>query len=139
MRSIRYTAGVLSSLMLFSLTGCGGERASMDPRYPEAPIRQSEPQRQGMSTRQKVVMLAGAAALYYLYNKHKNRQGAGPEGQYYRSRNGRIYYRDANGEAHWVTPPQQPIAVPVDEYERYTGRNYEHRTGEVIREAPAGW
>ena len=30
--------------------------------------------RQGLSTKQKVAILAGAAALYYLYNKHKNSQ-----------------------------------------------------------------
>ena len=92
-----------------------------------------------MSTRQKVMLVAGAAALYYLYNKHKDRQGHGPEGQYYRSKNGRVYFRDAKGQAHWVSAPSQPIEVPVEEYERYTGRSYDNYGGGVVREAPAGW
>jgi hypothetical protein len=52
-----------------------------------------------MSTGQKVTVLAGAAALYYLYNKHKNAQGEGKTGRYYRSKNGRIYYRDPQKRA----------------------------------------
>jgi hypothetical protein len=84
-------------------------------------------------------LLAGTAALYYLYNKHKNREGSGPEGQYYRSRNGRICYRDARGRAHWVTSPQEPIRVPASEYERYFGRAADDVDGRVIGRAPAGW
>ena len=72
-----------------------------------------------MSTKQKLALLAGAAAVYYLYQKHKNKPGAGPQGQYYRSRNGRVYYRDAKGNAIWVTPPPQGVMVPQQEAERY--------------------
>jgi hypothetical protein len=81
---------------------------------------------QGLSTRQKVAILAGAAALYYLYNKHKQRQGAGSQGQYYLSKNGRVYYRDQNGNPVWVTPPREGIQVPAseaEEYSRYRGYN----------------
>jgi hypothetical protein len=74
-----------------------------------------------MSTGQKVALLAGAAALYYLYNKHKNAQGTGPNGQLYRSKNGRVYYRDRDGRAHWVTPPPGGIQVPASEAQQYSG------------------
>src|SRR5436305_14235873 len=80
-----------------------------------------------MSTGKKMALLAGAAALIYLYNKHKNAQGTGPQGKYYLSKNGRVYYRDARGNAIWVTPPASGIQVPQDEalaYQRaaQTGR-----------------
>jgi len=93
------------------------------------------PALQGMSTRKKVVMLAGAAALYWLYKRHQNSRGVGPEGKYYRSRNGRVYYRDARTHrAVWVDPPptSRPISVPADEYQRYVGNlpsNYNEGTG----------
>jgi len=80
---------------------------------------------QAMSTRKKVVLLAGAAALYWLYKRHQNSRGVGPNGQYYRSKNGRIYYRDARThQAVWVTPPpaSRPIQVPADEYQQYVGQ-----------------
>ncbi len=66
-----------------------------------------------------MAILAGAAALYYLYNQHKNRQEQGPEGQYYLSKNGRVYYRDAQHRAHWVTPPPEGIRVPEAEARQY--------------------
>jgi hypothetical protein len=133
-------------LLLAGVAGCGGQTVNSQSRFPEggppmgrAPMEQRE-QRQGMSTRNKVLLLAGAAALYYLYNKHKNRQGQGPEGRYYRSRNGRVYYRDLKtGDYQWVDPPTQPIRVPADEYERYTGRRADDYGGGVIRNAPPEW
>jgi hypothetical protein len=76
----------------------------------------------GMSGTQKVVLLAGAAALYYLYKKHQNAAAKeGPEGQYYLSKNGRVYYRDAEHRAHWVTPPPDGIKVPESEANEYRG------------------
>ena len=73
-----------------------------------------------MTTTSKVVILAGAAALYYLYKHHKNAaQAKGEEGQYYLSKNGRVYYRDAEHRAHWVTPPPSGIAVPESEAAEY--------------------
>jgi hypothetical protein len=91
-----------------------------------------------MSTRNKVLLVAGAAALYYLYKKHQNAKGAGPEGQYYRSKNGRIYYRDAKGGVHWVTPPTQPMQIDADEYERVTGQRIQNYSGQPITQAPPG-
>jgi hypothetical protein len=140
MTQLRYVAGLLIAVLGFGIAGCGGGGTiNAQSRYPQqAPYGQQQRQ-QGMSTRNKVLLLAGAAAVYYLYQKHKNRQGQGPEGQYFRSRNGRVYYRDMKtGEYRWVDPPTQPIQVPADEYERYTGRNAPATEG-VIRNAPAGW
>ncbi len=79
---------------------------------------------QGMTTKKKVVLLAGAAALYYLYRKHQANSRTVPgtlQGRpiYYLSKNGRVYYRDANHQAHWVTPPPQGIQVPYDEARQY--------------------
>ena len=80
-------------------------------------------QRPGMTTKQKVMLLAGAAALYYLYRKHQQKaQAQGQTIQYYRSKNGRIYYREPNNpqQVHWVTPPRQPIQIPMDEAQQYS-------------------
>jgi hypothetical protein len=76
-----------------------------------------------MSTKTKVVMLAGAAALYYMYKQHQKASptAAGEQGQYYLSKNGRVYYRDAEHRAHWVTPPATGIAVPESDAAEYRG------------------
>jgi len=95
-----------------------------------------------MSTRNKVLLLAGAAALYWLYKRHQNSQGAGPNGQYYRSRNGRVYYRDARThKAVWVTPPPEsrPLRVSPEEYQRYVGSlpaGYESGNSRVLIAPP---
>jgi hypothetical protein len=84
-----------------------------DPGRPQA--------RKGLTTGQKVAILGGAAALWYLYNRHKNAQGTGPEGTYYRSKNGGIYYRDAQGRPHFVSAPSEGIRVPESEAQQYQG------------------
>ncbi|MCU0540760.1 MAG: hypothetical protein MUE44_01060 [Oscillatoriaceae cyanobacterium Prado104] len=111
------------------LSACGGSQQSSTPPPPVDDTRpgvqtnrnaRPSPQvNRGLNNTQKVAILAGAAALYYLYNQHKNRQGQGPQGQYYLSRNGRVYYRDEQNRAHWVTPPPEGIRVPAAEAERY--------------------
>lgn len=84
-------------------------------RIPDPPTA-----RPGMSTQKKVVLLGGAAALYYLYKHHQGAVAAqGSESQYYLSKNGRVYYRDADHRAHWVTPPPEGIAVPEAEARQY--------------------
>ena len=87
-------------------------------------------QRTGMSTGKKMVILGGAAALYYLYKRHQSASNAsGPEGQYYLSKNGRVYYRDAEHRAHWVTPPREGIEVPEAEARGYQGfQGYQNQT-----------
>ncbi len=117
----------LLSVPLLSSCGNGSRTASPPPpvddtvgrnvNYPNSP---NQPQaRRGLSTGQKVAILAGAAALYYLYQQRKNAQGAGPNGKYYLSKNGRVYYRDNQGRAHWVTPPQEGIRVPESQAQQY--------------------
>ena len=88
-----------------------------------------------MTTKKKLVLLAGAAALYYLYRHHQAKKANfdGPVAQantiYYLSKNSRVYYRDANHQAHWVTPPPQGISVPADEATQYRGlQGYDRST-----------
>ncbi len=90
---------------------------------------QQQPEKKGMSTGTKVAILAGAAALYYMYkkNKEKRAQNVSSEPQYYLSKNGRVYYRDNTGRAHWVTPPKEGIQVPwaeAQQYQQYQGYNW---------------
>lgn len=136
------------------LASCGGpDPADQASRYNTPPRAQTtanrtvpvnparQPQaRQGISTGQKVAILAGAAALYYLYNQHKNKKQQGATGKYYLSKNGRVYYRDAAGRAQWVTPPPGGIRVPeaqarqYQDFQGYNGRS----TGRDLRDlAPA--
>jgi hypothetical protein len=81
-----------------------------------------------MSTGKKLVILAGAAALYYMYKKHRDANNRPAETQYYLSKNGRVYYRDASGQAHWVTPPSQGIQVSEDEAREFQDfQGYDNR------------
>jgi hypothetical protein len=119
----RFMALLLAATMFStSLLACGQSEpppAVDDSQlgHNRAPAEQEKP---GMSTRKKVVLLAGAAALYYLYKKHQNASAQeGPDGQYYLSKNGRVYYRDSEHRAHWVTPPAEGISVPASEAEDY--------------------
>ena len=91
----------------------------------------------GMS---KTVMLAGAAALYYMYKKHQSSAAQGPEGQYYLSRNGRVYYRDAEHRAHWITPPSQGLQVPAHEAQGLESfQGYENKaSGRDLTNLPEG-
>ena len=104
--------GLLSPL----LSGCGGQPQESMPEqsYPgSAPAKKP-----GMTRGQKTAVLAGAAALYYLY-QHRQKtppKAKGATGQLYRSEStGGIYYRDAQGKAIWVSPPAGGIQVPEEE------------------------
>jgi hypothetical protein len=99
-------------------------------------------EKRGMSTGTKVAILAGAAALYYMYKKNKEKRATGvnTEPQYYLSKNGRVYYRDQSGRAHWVTPPQQGIQVPYDEaqqYREFQGYNW-NQSGRTLESVYGG-
>jgi hypothetical protein len=112
----------MMSLLAPTLAGCSPssspDASAPPPNMQRAPV--SAPPKQGMSTGKKVAILAGTAALIYLYNKYKNSKGSGETGQYYRSKtNGRIYYRDAKGNAVYVTPPAGGIEVPADQADIY--------------------
>lgn len=104
----------------------------------QAPMPQ-QPRKQGLSTGKKVAILAGAAALYYLYRKNQQKRQQNPgiaEPQYYLSKNGRVYYRQPNGQAVWVTPPPQGIQVPYDEAQQYSQyQGYENsRNGRTLQD-----
>lgn len=117
-------AGVLT---LPFVTACGGSQSTAPPRVDDTlggrvsppPPAQKPQAKKGLTNTQKVAILAGAAALYYLYNKQKNSQKQGAQGKYYLSKNGRVYYRDAQGRARWVTPPPGGIRVPEAEARQY--------------------
>ena len=125
-------------LVCFSLLvlGCSGSNrnnpeANLPPiddsrGRPSQPAPQSTPDRKLM-TKKNMVILAGAAALYYMYKKHKSAPAQGDaQSQYYLSKNGRVYYRDTAGRAHWVTPPREGISVPASEaseYQQFQGYN----------------
>ncbi|MEH2111189.1 hypothetical protein [Nostoc sp.] len=124
----RLFAVMLSALLMVPLlSSCGGgsRNASVPPPVDDSVGRtvsdrtnQTEAKK-GLSTGQKVAILAGAAGLYYLYNQHKNAPQEGAQGKYYLSKNGRVYYRDAEHRAHWVTPPAEGIRVPESEAQKY--------------------
>lgn len=133
-RKLGSMAWLLSVLLIVPFfTACGNSPQSNAPPPPvddtradgrtqNAPASAPSPQakKKGLSTGQKVaITLAGAAALYYLYNQHKNKQEQGAQGKYYLSKNGRVYYRDAQGRANWVTPPPGGIQVPAEQAEQY--------------------
>jgi len=91
----------------------------------------NNPQKPGMSTGKKVMLLGGAALLYFLYRKHQanaaaKRANAGQVAtngqampQLYRSKNGGIYYRDARKNPVWLTAPQQGMQVTQQELQQY--------------------
>ena len=131
---VRPAAVLISASMLSPLlVGCGGggNQAAAPPidrsGAGSLPPAVGGPKvNTGMSTKQKMVMLAGAAALYYMYKKQQNAKGQTV--QYYKSEtNGRIYYRDPKTkQAIYVTPPQGGIMVPAQEaqnYNSYQGYN----------------
>lgn len=121
-RASRWVACAVALTLMAPLIGCGRPQntyAGSPAPYNPPPQQRSSNPISNMSTGQKLAVLAGAAALYYMYKKHQNAQGAGPTGQYYRSKNGGVYYRDRNGQPVWVQPPAGGIQVPASEAARY--------------------
>ena len=116
-------AVLIGALAMPTLSGCGGGNQTANIPPPVDATRGQAPTQPratgGMSKTQKtMVVLAGAAAVYYLYKKRQNAQGQPT--QYYRSKNGRIYYRDAKTkQAIWVTPETTRVQIPADEAEAY--------------------
>jgi hypothetical protein len=139
-------ATVIASLTLPTLlAGCG---SSAPP--PQAPMGQSRPAANaGMSTRQKATLLAGAAAMYYLYRKYQRdnaaklqqiqAQAPGGKIQYYRSRSkGFIYYRDPRTKQAIIVAPAPnevgTLNVPADQAQQYSNfQGYNNATtGETL-------
>lgn len=153
-KRLRPMAWLLSVLLMAPFfTACSSKRDSAVPPPVDdtrvgsgtqnAPVnRAPEAKKKGLSTGQKVAILAGAAALYYLYTKHKNKEAKGAQGKYYLSKNGRVYYRDEQNRAHWVTPPAGGIQVPESEAQKYRDfQGYNNSTsgrtlGDVARDLP---
>jgi hypothetical protein len=108
-------------LTTMSLTACGKDAPPPPVDDTQQGASAAPAERTGMSTGKKVVLLAGAAALYYMYKQHqqKSAEETGPDSQYYLSKNGRVYYRDAEHRAHWVTPPPGGISVPAEQADQY--------------------
>ncbi|MEH2265253.1 hypothetical protein [Nostoc sp.] len=150
----RLFAVLLSALLMVPLlSSCGGgsQKANVPPPVDDSVGRTvsnrttNQPEaKKGLGTGQKVALLAGAAGLYYLYNQHQKASKDGAEGKYYLSKNGRVYYRDAEHRAHFVTAPAEGIRVPESEAQKYrqfqgynrstTGRDL---TGITSEAAPA--
>jgi len=138
-RLLQPMALLLTALLALPVfTGCGGSKSAAPPPVDDTrggtvsnTSNATQPRtKQGLSNTQKVaITLAGAAALYYLYNRNKNKQGQGANGQYYLSKNGRVYYRDAGHRAHFVTAPSGGIQVPASEAQQYSQfQGYNGRT-----------
>lgn len=163
-RSPRFLALALTALMcgplLMGLTGCGNKVADSGtanggyappanvPSGPNAsanPGGPAQPAKQGMSNGKKaVIVLAGAALLYYLYKKHQASQQAqagtaGKSPQLYRSANGGVYYRDPQNpqKVTWLTVPDKPVAVPADQVQQYAP-DYQQYQGKPAPPPPAG-
>lgn len=139
-RYLRPTALIIACSLAppIFLSGCGGKSsdAAIPPSVDDtrggamapsaSPATAPPAQHTGLSTKQKVVLLVGAAALYYMYKKHKDAQNQNTNVQYFLSKNGRVYYRDQQHVAHWVTPPTAGLQVPEEEaqdYKEFQGYN----------------
>ena len=105
-----------------------------------------------MSTGKKVVLLGGAALLYYLSRQHQAQNAAAQQvntptsaapvanrkPQLYRSKNGGVYYRDANGKPVWLTVPNRQVQVTQSELNQYAP-NYQQYQNQRVPPAPSGY
>jgi hypothetical protein len=101
---------------------------------PAAAVRAAPRQ---MTTKKKVVLVAGIALLYYLYRKHQmttqrtaqaNATAAAQKPpQLYRSKNGGVYYRDPQGKPVWLTVPSQGMQVSTDDLNQYAPDYAKHQ------------
>ena len=119
--------------------GCGSKANDQATTTSSAPgpmandsrMANNTPAKAGLSTKQKVVLLGGAALLFYLYKRYQKQDaaaaqnGANGKPQLYREEKGpnagAIYYRknDANHTVVWLSAPQQPVQVPQSEVQQY--------------------
>jgi hypothetical protein len=137
-----HIAILLAALLSLPIVGCGGSKnASAPPPVDDthggtmsstAPVASPTQQKKGLNNLQKgAIVLVGAAALYYLYRQHQKKAAEGPNGKYYLSKNGRVYYRDAQHRAHYVTPPPGGVQVPASEAQQY--RDFRGYNGDTSR------
>lgn len=126
-------------------TTSAGGATNAPPSMTSAP----PPAKPGLSTKQKVVLLAGAALLFYLYkrdvaqNAKAAQNGAGAKPQLYREEKGpnagAIYYRknDPSHTVVWVTAPSGTVAVPADQVQQYLP-DYQQYQRQPAPSVPAG-
>lgn len=151
----RATGAVVTASFLVPLAGCGApaQQTSTSTQTQMRPQTQTRQQNPGMSTRQKATLLAGAAAMYFLWRKYQRDnqaklqqvQAASPNGkiQFYRSRKGGyIYYRDPRNPQVAIKIPgtergvegvqqQQVYGNEAQEYQKFQGYNNQ-QTGETL-------
>jgi len=140
---------LVASLALPTLAvtaGCGSKNNTADQTSTSAPNDtgtmntqpNAQPAKAGLTTKQKVVLLAGAALLYYMYTRYKKQDaqaaqngGAGAHPQLYREEKGpnkgAIYYRknDANHTVVWLQAPQGGVQVPTDQAQQALGNGFD--------------
>lgn len=139
-----------ASFLLPLAVGCGSKNDQQPvsntviPAGPNSTVVTTT-RKPGMSRGQKtVIVLAGAALLYYLYKKHQAQtQAAGAAGmnghpQLYRSKNGGIYYRDAQHNPVWVTAPAPSQPVSAEDVQQYAP-DYQQYQGRPTPPAPPGY
>jgi hypothetical protein len=98
--------------------GFGGAAAHVRGPQGRVPDPKSPPQDRSASG-SATVELRGDAAVYYLYRHHLANEGAGPQGRYYLSQDGRVFYKDAQDREHTVRPPSEGMRVPRADAEAY--------------------
>ena len=148
--TVRRRAGAWGATLCVALPLVLAAFAPLAPAY-----AQQAPPRKGFTTKQKVVALAGAALLYFLYRKYQANKAAqaaqtptngadntttatpAARPQLYRSRNGGVYYRNPQGKPVWLTVPNKPVQVPVAEVQQYAP-NYRSIRGRAPS-APRGY
>jgi hypothetical protein len=90
--------------------GFGGAATQVGRPQGRVPDPKSPPQDRGSAS--GTVELRNDAALYYLYRQHLTNEGAGPQGRYFLSQEGRVFYKDGQGREHTVNPPSEGLRVP---------------------------
>jgi hypothetical protein len=138
---------LVASLALPTLAvtaGCGSKNTDNGQVSTTAPTDttnaqpNAQPAKAGLTVKQKVVLLAGAALLYYMYTRYKKQDaqaaqngGAGAHPQLYREdkgpNKGAIYYRknDANHTVVWLQAPQGGVQVPTDQAQQALGNGFD--------------
>lgn len=131
----------LAFLPCLFLAGCNGGVSQDSQLMPSIgvnrqPAMASSNRGGNLRQEERLIPLTGAAALCYIYEKRQESHSpAGPQGKYYRSNTGRIFYRNQKTEEfQWICPPSQPIKVPATQAEpfreyagydnRQTGRGF---------------
>ena len=124
--------------------GCGGKNNASDQTSAGAPAPadattaqpNAQPAKAGLTGKQKVVLLAGAALLFYMYTRYKKQDAAaaaqgGAKPQLYREdkgpNKGALYYHknDANHTVVWLQAPAGGVQVPADQAQQTLGNGFD--------------